>query len=152
MKKITLFCKIGLLLGSTVISMVQAEAHADTVTDSKNEIRITEQMPRSGGVILDDSGKVIGTTDPSLITDAPLECRGSVHIHRGHWTYGTHSWPRVAWGTKQAWSNFNHYDKFHYATAVVGGRRYTAYADRNMYAYATVVGDSKHTGLAYYGW
>ncbi len=37
MKKITLFCKIGLLLGSTVISMVQAEAHADTVTDSKTK-------------------------------------------------------------------------------------------------------------------
>ena len=52
--------------------MVQAEVHADTVTDSKNEIRIPEQMPRSGGVILDDSGKVIGTTDPSLIMDAPL--------------------------------------------------------------------------------
>ena len=108
MKKITLVCKIGLLLGSTVVTMAQTEVHAGTVTDSKNEIRITEQMPRSGGVILDDSGKVIGTTDPSLITDAPLESRGSVHIHRGHWTYGTHSWPVMPIGQKRAWSNFNH--------------------------------------------
>nr|WP_178139009.1 hypothetical protein [Enterococcus faecium] len=44
-------CALPIFLGSTVISMVQAEVHADTVTDSKNEIRITEQMPRSGGVI-----------------------------------------------------------------------------------------------------
>ncbi|MFP7405748.1 hypothetical protein [Enterococcus lactis] len=152
MKKITLVCKIGLLLGSTVTSMVQAEVHADTVTDSKNEIRITEQMPRSGGVILDDSGKVIGTTDPSIITDAPLESRGSVHIHRGHWTYGTHSWPRVAWGTKQAWSNFNHYDYYHYARAVVGAKSSTVFAPANRYAYATATGNSKYTGLAYYGW
>lgn len=109
-------------------------------------------MPRSGGVILDDSGKVIGTTDPSLITDAPLESRGSVHIHRGHWTYGTHSWPAMPIGQKRAWSNFNHYDFYHHATAVVGGNRRTAYAGANQYAYATVVGDSRHTGLAYYGW
>ncbi|WP_241161895.1 MULTISPECIES: lactococcin 972 family bacteriocin [unclassified Enterococcus] len=152
MKKITTIFKISLLLGSTVPTLVQVDAHADTVTDPINEVRITDDMPKSGGVVLDDDGKVIGTTDPSLTAESPIESRGSVHIYRGHWTYGTHNWPKVAWGTKQAWSNFNHYDYYHYATAVVGNNRRTVYARANKYAYAIVTGESKHTGLAYYGW
>jgi hypothetical protein len=151
-RKITLFFKIGLVLGSIITTMVQTEVHANTVTGSKNEIQITVQMPRTGGVILDDNGKVIGTTDPSLATYAPLESRGSVHLPRGHWTYGTHTWPAVPIGQKPAWSNFNHYDFRHYARAVVGNSSSTVYAPANRYAYASAIGNSRYTGLAYYDW
>lgn len=45
-----------------------------------------------GGVILDDSGKVIGMIDFFFIMDVFLESRGFVYIYCGYWIYGIYSW------------------------------------------------------------
>lgn len=112
-------------------------------------IDISSNMPRSGGITLDDKGKIIAATDQSLLKGAP-KARAAVNFKDSRWVYFTEFWPDTAWANKRVYSNYNHYKKFHSSTAQIGKRSHKAYEVANKYSYAAITGKKSETSRVFY--
>lgn len=111
--------------------------------EQSGEVSITDEMPRSGGIIIGEDGKIISVSDKSLEQVSSNEseyttyARDTVYFSYGRWNWAT----TINWDlSKTALSNFIHYDLYHTATAIVGGVKDKVGAVANEHAIAQKTG------------
>lgn len=98
----------------------------------------TAASATGGGVQLGNEPITNGAVTPFAIVNPP---------EGGTWTYGTES----CWKGKGAYSKYIHRNKYHWATAVVGGDWQTDYAYAGFWAEAHACGYPWDDSAAYYG-
>lgn len=117
-------------------------------------VNISQDVPSTGSVTLDDNDKVITASSPELFElikkseENRIEPRAAINYENGRWVYYSEN-HNIFNGYKEGHSNYIHRKEFHGAYATVGGSGDGwVYAKSNVWAYSD--GAGKGTFVAKY--
>lgn len=121
---------------------------------SATSVNISENVPSTGSVTLDDDDKVIAASSPELFDlvkkseETNIEPRAAINYKNGRWVYYSDNHNPFN-GYKEGYSSYIHRKEYHGAYATVGGSgQGWKYANANVWAKSK--GAGKGTFVAKY--